>query len=498
MALWGTLFLEFWKRYNSELAYRWSTIDLALEASERSEFSNGTAGLKRQGFYAQNGAFVPYDEDVDWQPGCCSCSCGMMFNDDVDEDVDEDTKAMIMSLSPSQVAYMDPNIQTRRMCINCGVALMFTGTVIAALMAFLVMRLVFQATFDATNGAIMASTLQALVTVGLNVVYKELAIIMVNYENHRTDEEWENAIVNKVFGFQFINSYFTLFYIAFLKGKIGPLGFPWESQTYSDQCKDAAGHPTDNCMLELNTLLLSTLLTTQIASTIAEAALPLVQYQLLLRAEQAKWKAEGNEGELKQSDIDHESKLVAAYALDAFTDYNKMAIQFGYVSMFVAAFPLAPLCALANNMLEIRTDAYKRLLGMQRPAPSERAEDIGAWLNILELMSLAAVATNVGVLCFTSNKITNDFKLTPEQRVWTFVILEHIVVCVKLFFAGAINDRPDWVVKRLAKDEYMLHARDEVIEKEEMDAIKAEEDLKKIGGVTLETDGAKAPMSSTR
>jgi len=497
MALWGTLFIEFWKRYNSELAYRWSTIDLALEASERSEFSNGTGGLTRQGFYAFNGEFVPYDEDLDYSPECGHGDCGLMFTDPVDEDVDAETKQRISEFAPPAVPYMDQATQSRRMCFNFGVAIFFTAAVISILMSFLVMRLIFQKILDAKYGAIAASTLQALVTVGLNVVYKELAIIMVDYENHRTDDQWENAIINKVFGFQFINSYFSLFYIAFLKGKIGDLSFPG-GEPYSDQCKDSHGNPSDNCMLELSTLLLSTLLTTQIASTIAEALLPYVQYQALLRAEQAKWKMDGNEGELQLSDIDHESKLTPAYKLDAFNDYNKMAIQFGYVSMFVAAFPLAPLCALANNLLEIRTDAMKRLQGMQRPAPSERAEDIGAWLNILELMSLAAVATNIGVLCFTSNKLATDFKLTGEQRVWTFVIMEHIVVCVKLFMAGSISDRPDWVTKRLARDEYMLNARDEHIEKEELDALKAEEDLKKIGGVTLETDGAKAPMSSTK
>lgn len=31
----------------------------------------------------------------------------------------------------------------------------------------------------------------------------------------------------------------------------------------------------------------------------------------------------------------------------------------GYVVLFSAAFPLAGLCALANNLLEIRSDAFK-------------------------------------------------------------------------------------------------------------------------------------------
>jgi hypothetical protein len=56
------------------------------------------------------------------------------------------------------------------------------------------------------------------------------------------------------------------------------------------------------------------------------------------------------------------------------------ALQFGFITLFVAAFPLAPLFALLNNMIEIRTDAYKYLTKMQRP-PAIPAEDIGTFLG---------------------------------------------------------------------------------------------------------------------
>jgi len=210
---------------------------------------------------------------------------------------------------------------------------------------------------------------------------------------------------------------------------------------------------------------------------------------VLIAAENAKWRASGREGDLQLSDIDHESKLEPKYALATFDDYNKMALQFGYVSMFVAAFPLAPFCALINNALEIRTDAMKRLLFTQRPAPSERAEDIGAWMNVLELMSLAAVATNVGVLCFTSKKLATDLNLDATQRVWAFILLEHLVLIIKLFIAGAISDVPEWVTLRLARDQYMLQSREEIIAQEEEALKKSDESLKAVAGITLETRG---------
>lgn len=46
-------------------------------------------------------------------------------------------------------------------------------------------------------------------------------------------------------------------------------------------------------------------------------------------------------------------------------DYAELAVQFGYITLFVVAFPLAPFLALANNYVEFRSDAFKLLTQMQ-------------------------------------------------------------------------------------------------------------------------------------
>ncbi len=53
-----------------------------------------------------------------------------------------------------------------------------------------------------------------------------------------------------------------------------------------------------------------------------------------------------------------------------------LALQFSFVTIFVAAFPLAPLLALLNNVVEIRVDAIKFLTQHQRPVAC-RVKDIG-------------------------------------------------------------------------------------------------------------------------
>ena len=69
-------------------------------------------------------------------------------------------------------------------------------------------------------------------------------------------------------------------------------------------------------------------------------------------------------------------------------------LQFGFITIFVAAFPLAPFFALLNNWLEIRLDAQKFICATRR-AVAERAENIGIWFQILDMLAQFAVITNV-------------------------------------------------------------------------------------------------------
>ena len=63
---------------------------------------------------------------------------------------------------------------------------------------------------------------------------------------------------------------------------------------------------------------------------------------------------------------------------DTLDDYLEMFIQFGYVTLFSSAFPLAALCALLNNVVEIRSDAFKLCMTYQRPF-GKTVENIGTW-----------------------------------------------------------------------------------------------------------------------
>ena len=71
-----------------------------------------------------------------------------------------------------------------------------------------------------------------------------------------------------------------------------------------------------------------------------------------------------------------------------------LVLQFGFITIFVAAFPLAPFFALLNNWVEIRLDAQKFVCETRR-AVAERAENIGIWFKILDMLAQFAVISNV-------------------------------------------------------------------------------------------------------
>jgi len=146
---------------------------------------------------------------------------------------------------------------------------------------------------------------------------------------------------------------------------------------------------------------------------------------------------------------------------NTFDDYNEMAIQFGYVTMFAVAFPFASVCALINNIIEMRTDAIKILKGFQRPLPRE-AINIGNWLQILEILSYIAIITNSSIIVFTSHKLEMFLRSnysTDELEIvklkWGIAILiEHVCFLLKFILSLLIPDTPHWVRQAHARQVY--------------------------------------------
>uniref|UniRef100_A0A452R3F5 Anoctamin n=1 Tax=Ursus americanus TaxID=9643 RepID=A0A452R3F5_URSAM len=245
-----------------------------------------------------------------------------------------------------------------------------------------------------TATSITASLISFVIIMILNIIYEKVAIMITNFELPRTQTDYENSLTMKMFLFQFVNYYSSCFYIAFFKGKfVGYPGDPvyWLGKYRNEEC-DPGG-----CLLELTTQLTIIMGGKAIWNNIQEVLLPWVK-NLIGRCRTVS-SAEKISPRWEQ---DYHLQLMGKLGL--FYEYLEMIIQFGFVTLFVASFPLAPLLALVNNILEIRVDAWKMTTQYRRMVP-EKAQDIGAWQPIMQGIAILAVVTNAMIIAFTSDMI---------------------------------------------------------------------------------------------
>lgn len=89
-----------------------------------------------------------------------------------------------------------------------------------------------------------------------------------------------------------------------------------------------------------------------------------------------------------------------------FAEFSTKVLQFGYLSMFSAAFPLGALASAIANMIELRFDALK-LFEVRRPRYMG-AEDIGSWQRVLEILSWISLFVNVLMIAYTSYDLRDN------------------------------------------------------------------------------------------
>uniref|UniRef100_A0A671RNY4 Anoctamin n=1 Tax=Sinocyclocheilus anshuiensis TaxID=1608454 RepID=A0A671RNY4_9TELE len=224
-------------------------------------------------------------------------------------------------------------------------------------------------------------------------------------EMHHTKTKYEDAFILKVFIFQFVNFYSSPVYIAFFKGRF--VGYPGNYNTLLGIRNEDCG--ASGCLIELAQELLVIMVGKQVISNIQEFVLP----KLKTWWHRRKLKPAPSQEVINEPDSKPElSPWEANYQLlvceGLFDEYLEMVLQFGFITIFVAACPLAPLFALINNWVEVRLDAQKFVCEYRRPVV-ERAQDIGIWLTILKFISYLAVISNAFLIAFTSDFLPRLF-----------------------------------------------------------------------------------------
>ena len=278
-------------------------------------------------------------------------------------------------------------------------------------------------------GNVLSSTVNAIQILIFNNLYGDLALTLNQYENHRTDTEFEDSLIAKTFIFQFVNSFTSMFYIAFMK--------PYATGT-TDEC-------VGSCMQELQTAV-GTVFVAQLAiGNILEVGYPTLKtwfVEKFLMSDVSSNTKDVSKSPLILQDPEI-SEIELAFLmpeyhvmLGPFGDYAELVVQFGFTTMFVAAFPLAATLSYINNYVELRVDGWKLCEMCRRPEPRS-CEDIGTWYTILEGIATISVFTNSGIVAY-SGGVLNDYSWT--LRAWIFFSMSTAIFCLKGLIALLIPD----------------------------------------------------------
>lgn len=114
-----------------------------------------------------------------------------------------------------EMLYFAPKDARNKFMISLGVISSFMLLVLGVIGAIYILRFSLQP-FIGIYVSFITSALSVLQITGFNLLYQSIAVKLNNQENHRTDSEYEDNLIVKVFCFQFINSYASCFYIAFI------------------------------------------------------------------------------------------------------------------------------------------------------------------------------------------------------------------------------------------------------------------------------------------
>ncbi|KAH8270378.1 hypothetical protein KR018_009200 [Drosophila ironensis] len=385
MSFWATTFLELWKRKQSVIVWEWDLHNVDMDEENRPEF---------------------------------------------------ETNATTFRMNPvtrEKEPYMSTWNRAIRFVITGSAVLFMISVVLSAVLGTILYRISLVSVIYGGGGffvkehaklftSVTAALINLVVIMILTRIYHRMAIRLTNLENPRTHTEYEDSYTFKIFFFEFMNFYSSLIYIAFFKGRF--FDYPGDDQARrseffrlkNDIC-DPAG-----CLSELCIQLAIIMVGKQCWNNFMEYLFPKFWNWWRQRKHKQATKDESHlhmaweqdyhmqdPGRLALFDeylemSKHISRISMQYSASQLYLFIFVVLQYGFVTLFVAAFPLAPLFALLNNVAEIRLDAYKMVTQARRPL-AERVEDIGAWYGILRIITYTAVVSNAFVIAYTSDFI---------------------------------------------------------------------------------------------
>ncbi|GFS09142.1 anoctamin [Elysia marginata] len=219
---WGTVFLELWKRQRATLAYEWDVDQFEANEPDRPQF------------YGTSVKPDPVTLDVMW--------------------------------------FYPFKRQLMKYTTSVSILLLMVALVIASVVGVIIYRVIMNVDYCPNLNdneclvltTVVSSILNAVSILLLGKVYDMLAIKLTDWENHRTQTRYDDALIMKLFAFQFVNSYASCFYIAFFRGR----GSIFKDR-YVDDCEGS-------CMTQLSFQVLILMVAKPFPKFLKDICIPLL------------------------------------------------------------------------------------------------------------------------------------------------------------------------------------------------------------------------------
>ncbi|XP_031657724.1 anoctamin-1-like isoform X3 [Oncorhynchus kisutch] len=415
MALWAAMFMEHWKRRQMRLNYEWDLTGFEEEEEElkdhpRAEYELRVMqkSLKKEHKTQKNPTEIAEETTNKWKQTVQSAMAGLKL-----------TEKEKLTCKDRLPAYMT----------NVVMMLLMIGVTFAIVFGVILYRISTKTALHMSNNPTTrsnvrltvkttAAIINLVVILILDEVYGAVARWLTVLEVPKTDKSFEERLIFKTFILKFVNAFTPIIYIAFFRGRLvgRPGSYLYVFESYRmEECAHGG------CLMELCIQLSITMLGKQlIQNNLFEIGIPklkkLIRY---IKSKRRSFQEEEREKKLQRYETDHFLEPFAGLT----PEYMEMIIQFGFVTLFVASFPLAPLFALLNNIIEIRLDAKKFVAELRRPVAA-RAKDIGIWYNLLRAVAKVAVIINAFVISFTSDfipRLVYQYMYSPDGSMHGFV-----------------------------------------------------------------------------
>ncbi|CAG8437654.1 6234_t:CDS:2 [Acaulospora colombiana] len=293
----------------------------------------------------------------------------------------------------------------------------------------------------------------------LNIFYIQIAKKLNEYENYETESSYEFNLTQKIFVANFLIGNLSIFFIGWIYIPFNEdIGYFFQSlfELFGLSLTIKSVGP-ERLVTELKYFIL----TAQVISLFTEVILPYLLRFGSLGMNKIKKEAnnDGGKDEDESAFLKRVMREVNLPVYDVYEDYVEMVSQYGYVSLFSVIWPLTPVFAFINNLIELRSDAIKLCVHTRRPIPS-RADSIGPWLDNLAFITWLSSITNPSII-YLYHSDTKGFTSTSGV-IFTVVLVwfsEHIFDAVRYIVQQMLRAFPSEADDLVQREEYELKKR---------------------------------------